>query len=483
MYNLTIDGNGLVTAEALKQSDLSLIDYIEVNGYTRRLSWSGRGNIIIRVTPIAPNTVESIFNEVFSTYPDGGNFVDTGLGYWDLIITEVQLTTGDVYGYFTVYGNGSTPEPEPEPVTTFNFKLVGDSSKVEAFEYVGEVRGQSLALNTDLKIAPNNTKIRIYPLPEVEIIEVKSKTPPAQPYKLEPSFNSKAGGFWESTTIGNYSVDVFGGGVYGVYEINAIGGGGTDVLAPFNRIYAMDKTALESLASVDMYQTISTEEGTSNVGVSRANFIINLLNLPFKLDPDFIVGNGDVYLGKYNTNIDAPILEGDKLELDLGEIEIDDLENSILDIEGVKLELIAPFINTLIPLEPYEVNEKIISVKYVIDLYTGSLTVNVYNGGLLPIRSINSVIGRSIPIKVRADVERALGSFNGVYNGVYYAYIRRVKPDLIIGSFNNLVTVNEPISGNSGYLEVLEPELNINATSSEKSEIINLLKSGVIINA
>lgn len=368
-------------------------------------------------------------------------------------------------------------------ITTFNFKLVGDSSKVEAFEYDGEVRGQSLTLNADLEITPNNTRIRIYPLPGVEIIEVKSKTPPARPHRPEPTFNTEAGGFWESTTIGSNSVDVFGGGVYGVYEINAIGGGGTEVLAPFNRIYAMDKTALEMLANVDMYQTISNEEGTTTVGVSRANFIINLLNLPFKLSPDLIVGNGDVYLGKYNTNIDAPILEGDKLELDLGKIEIDDLENSILDIEGVKLELIAPFINTLIPLEPYEVNGKVVSVKYVIDLYTGSLTVNVYNGGPLPIRSINSIIGRSIPIKVRADVERALGAFNGVYNGVYYAYIRRVKPDLITGNFNNLVTVNEPISGNSGYLEVLEPELNISATSSEKSEIIRLLKSGVIINA
>lgn len=263
----------------------------------------------------------------------------------------------------------------------------------------------------------------------------------------------------------------------GLIQINVKFVGETVKVSPLNKLHILAPEKIKELASFPMI--LNYEQGTP---LNLSSFIINMLSIPFKLNPDLYLDETNIVLSEFNTQILTPILKTDEIKISLGDIVVGNLFNNSLDYSETKYKLLFPFIKKTINLEPDLVIGKTISSEYVLDCYTGDITINIFSDGDLVVTESDK-IGRSIPIRILQNVENTLSGFSGVLNDRMGVSIEVEKPVLVGGEMDNLVFSSGVIGGVSGYLEVLEIDLKSKATSNEKQNIINLLKSGVFINA
>ena len=263
----------------------------------------------------------------------------------------------------------------------------------------------------------------------------------------------------------------------GIIQINVKFVGETVKVSPLNKLHILTPEKIKELASFPMI--LKYEDGTP---LNLSSFIINMLAIPFKLDPDLYLDETSIILSEFNTQILTPILKTDEVKISLGEIVVSNLFSNSLDYSETKYKLHFPFIKKTMDLEPDLVVNKTISSEYVLDCYTGDITINIFSDGEL-VKTESDKIGRNIPIRILQNVENNLSGFSGVLNDRMLVSMEVEKPVLVGGEMDNLVFSSGVISSVNGYLEVLEIDLKSKATSSEKQNIINLLKSGVFINA
>lgn len=245
---------------------------------------------------------------------------------------------------------------------------------------------------------------------------------------------------------------------------------------PFNRLHLMNKKALEDFSKVRLVET--TTDGSEIRNYS--SFIVNMLQLGFKLPDKYIAGESNIKLDSLNTGIFTPIFNDDNLVINLGSINIPPSKSS-LDYFNNTFELFLPFIESPIDLLSDLVIGKTLKVEYVVDIYTGDLTVNIFNGGETPFHSSKSTIGRNVPVKISTDTGYDMAGTSGVLNAVMRAYVRHSKPELVEGQFYNLVSKEGVIGAYKGYIEVDNIELKGKALSGEKQQILSVLRNGVII--
>lgn len=249
--------------------------------------------------------------------------------------------------------------------------------------------------------------------------------------------------------------------------------------APYNRVYLVNAAIIEQFGNISAF--VPNSDGTVEYLLNNTDYIISLLNIPFKL-PDEIAGAEEpIKLGRVDTEISAPKVEPDVIRVPLGEIQVSDLQNNSLDYLQTEYTLVLPYIEETIPLNPEWVIDKVITVEYLIDSYSGNLTVNVFNGGDSPVTFITSNIGRMIPFKTLLSSPTEQGANMGAFNDTFAAYIRVARNKVYQGKFSNLVTVEGNIGEQLGYIEVENIELNTNALTSEKEMIKRILSNGVII--
>ncbi len=122
---------------------------------------------------------------------------------------------------------------------------------------------------------------------------------------------------------------------------------------------------------------------------------------------------------------------------------------------------------------------------YVLDAYSGDVTVNVYSEVQPePIKTTKITLGRTIPFKMFNDsLQSTVGAFNGANNGVLTAYIQKIEKVVSAGEYSNTVKVEGVLGGYSGFLSVEEIEIKSKATLEEILDIKSILKNGVYINA
>ena len=254
-------------------------------------------------------------------------------------------------------------------------------------------------------------------------------------------------------------------------------GGTAETNPPFNASYYLGKEELEQLAQVNF---VEFNEGGS-VSVNKSIFINDLIMIPFAIPDTYYPDKSNIKLGNSDTGILAPVLNTDLVEFDLGNIVINDYQNSVLDFEGVNYELRLPFINEVQQIDASLIVNKTINVKMLLDIYTGECSINVYNGSEIPVLSYKAKIGRSIPIRIMNEAVNNLSSSSNIYNGITKAMLSRSKPELVDSRFSNLVTKKGLLSTIKGYVEVNNIMLNKNMSDLENELLITLLNRGVNI--
>ena len=219
--------------------------------------------------------------------------------------------------------------------------------------------------------------------------------------------------------------------------------------------------------------------GMENVPIR--NFIHNLYTLPFdvsELDGE----RKNVELGGGTLNTESTILTQSILNVLVAEIHVPAKYNNAYDYIKTTCTLYLPFIES-IELDIERVIDKTITVEYVIDLYDGIATCNVYSEGELLISRLNE-ISRKIPFYQKTEVSSESPQIGKVLNNsvtVPFIEVVRNIPYNEVEGIGNEVSQVEVIGNLEGYVEVRTIHLQTSATKREQEMIISQLRNGVII--
>lgn len=249
-------------------------------------------------------------------------------------------------------------------------------------------------------------------------------------------------------------------------------------VAGFNHLYLVD---MNTLGEISTHRFITNDAKEIDLG----NYFLNVLELPMKLSNESLGVENDVILGKHKIPIQAIELVEDKITIDFGEILVPHKFNNSYDFINTDVNLHLPFSQTIKLDVNYVINHKI-GVIYIVDLYSGSTTINISSSLLgSVIRSENTKIGRNIPF-INNSKQNVVGSITdnaGIDNRLNKPFIEVVRtiPYDANNPFNTSVRKRGLLSDVVGLVEIDNILLKSNATISEKQRIVSLLESGVEI--
>lgn len=241
-------------------------------------------------------------------------------------------------------------------------------------------------------------------------------------------------------------------------------------------------------------------------------------------------GLSAVTVGNISTGVSMTKAAAQYVEVDCGTLNVNEFWGAYLDYDPyTKAEIYLPYIGTH-PLAVDDIMNKSVSVVYHVDILSGACCAfvkcggsvlysfvgqcscsipitgndwtNVINGALSIAASIGTMVatgGASAPMaaatiastavnSMKPNVEKS-GSMGGTGGmlGVQVPYLILTRPRQALPAFQNHYTgypsfITRNLSDLSGYTEIEEIHLeNVPATEQELSEIVTLLKGGVIL--
>lgn len=245
-------------------------------------------------------------------------------------------------------------------------------------------------------------------------------------------------------------------------------------IGEFTRLYNPVESELTELAKVRFQND-----------VDMGQYITALFKIPFEIPTDLITEEKrNIVLGTLDTNVTTNGLTTYNMVVNVGTITVPEKYENVYDYIDTECILNLPYFDKV-----YLSNEFVIGqtlrIEYIIDLYSGNATCNIYSsftGGI--VESTNGVICCNIPFvqKTNNSVVGLISNINKNIIDTAYIEVIRNKPYNVETVFG-AETIDFGIIGDyTGYIEVSDVVLNSSATNEEKNEITDLLKEGVTIN-
>src|SRR5690554_5072616 len=143
-----------------------------------------------------------------------------------------------------------------------------------------------------------------------------------------------------------------------------------------NRVYKVDSDIIAQVNEQRFFYSSGTSgEPTS---VDLGTFIIGLIRIPTEIDPELILDGEPIRLGGKSLTVQAPLIATDEVSFDMGTISVPRIYNDSRDFEGVVFNLHLPYSPSIAVEAEYVVDENL-GIEYLIDLYTGEATINLYS--------------------------------------------------------------------------------------------------------
>lgn len=215
-------------------------------------------------------------------------------------------------------------------------------------------------------------------------------------------------------------------------------------------------------------------------------YILGLIEIPFTIPDDFIIGDSVINFGEFSTGIDGVLLNNDTLKVDMGSISVAGDKGNLLDYSNVIAVLHLPYAEPMTLENEYVINETV-SIEYVVNLYDGNANINVSSsksGGVIASRTVD--LRLSVPFG-NIDSYPANNSPYAVQvggdNGIDTPFIELLQNKAILE--NGLYTVpiidESVISDFNGFIIVEDINLKTKANYNDKMKIINQLNRGIIL--
>lgn len=247
----------------------------------------------------------------------------------------------------------------------------------------------------------------------------------------------------------------------------------------FANVYLASDSVLSALTN-DRWRV------TGEQYIDMGEYIYSVYKYPFALDPKVVSADRiKIKLGRHETKTDSKYLLRTRIKFDLGKIKVDEEYNNVYDYRNVTCLLHVPYSDP-IPIDSTYVIGQEVQLYYMLDLYTGTTTLEVYSTKIA-----NELVMRQ-DIQVAYDIPFMMARYNDVKgrtgrylsNRVKTAYIEVVRPvpyDTMSEQGKEGKEV-KMLSEFKGYVEIRDIHLNSNASDVEQARIIQLLNNGVYIN-
>lgn len=248
-----------------------------------------------------------------------------------------------------------------------------------------------------------------------------------------------------------------------------------------NNVYLLDANTARQVMNKRFTRIMASGEGKD-----YAETIIGLINIPFAIDDKYKTGEQKIMLADFDTQLTGVELNTDTIIVDMGVISVPHLNNDFTDYEKTEVNLFLPFCDS-VTLKSSDVVGYDVTISYWVNCYNGETLINIYsskNNALIESRKVDLRV--SVPFNKMGSTP-SNNAFNQVqsvgYNGVNTPYIELKTLDNVLknGLFTNPVIDEKTLTDEEGYIEVENIELTVNAMLQEKTEILNLLRQGVII--
>lgn len=245
-------------------------------------------------------------------------------------------------------------------------------------------------------------------------------------------------------------------------------------IGEFTRLYNPVESELTELAKVRFQN-----------GVDMGQYITALFKIPFEIPTDLITDEKrNIVLGTLDTDVTVNGLTTYNMVVDVGTITVPEKYENVYDYIDTECILNLPYFDKIYLSNEFVIGQTV-RIEYIIDLYSGNATCNIYSsftGGI--VESANGVICCNIPFvqKTNNSVVGLISNINKNIIDTAYIEVIRNKPYNVETLFG-AETIDFGVIGNyTGYIEVSDVVLNSSATNEEKNEITDLLKEGITIN-
>lgn len=260
-----------------------------------------------------------------------------------------------------------------------------------------------------------------------------------------------------------------------VLDDNYIASAIPKTLSGFVNLYKVDDEILADLSKV-RFKVNGTEI------VDYGQFILSLYVVNISLD-SIVQSTKSIILGNYDTNIVAPQIVDYKLPINFGTINVTSKYNNAYDYINTECMLRLPFLDSTILDNDYVINQTL-TIEGLLDIYSGTLTVNVYStftDGIVYSDSANIVT--QIPF-IQSQNNSVVNNLSNVNTNLIDSPCVEVTRN--IPYYTNDIFGKETVdycllSEISGYCEVNRIELETSATNEEKTLIISILEDGIFI--
>ena len=248
------------------------------------------------------------------------------------------------------------------------------------------------------------------------------------------------------------------------------------VVPTFNHVYSMLPSELDQLLTEGF--GADTPSGT----IDLRTFMLNLLSFPFSIPPEFIGEREKIVLGEHTRKTESTALKGDIIQYNLGSIEVPLKYKNAYDFYSAETTLILPYTEN-ISLPPEYVIGATISVEYVVEVYKGTVNINVTSSKTgKPIYNGTTSIGRQIPFISYWKILGDESIYTSVYNNQTKAIIEVKRKQPLQLEYGTDVSEYGTIGDYTGYIEVTEVGL-IGSTMGgyEQEQLLSILNKGVIL--
>lgn len=244
-------------------------------------------------------------------------------------------------------------------------------------------------------------------------------------------------------------------------------------IGDFTRIYNPTETELTQLVKVRFQND-----------VDMGQYITALFKIPFAIPTDLITDEKrNIVLGTLDSDVLANGLTTYNMIVNIGEITVPEKYQNVYDYIDTECILNLPFFDKVYLSNEFVMGQTL-RIEYIIDLYSGNATCNIYSsftGGI--VESVNGVISCNIPFvqKTNNSVIGLISNINKNIIDTAYIEVIRNRPYNVETVFGNETIDFGVIGSYTGYIKVSDVVLNSSATNEEKNKIIDLLKEGVTI--
>ena len=246
-------------------------------------------------------------------------------------------------------------------------------------------------------------------------------------------------------------------------------------IGSFVHLYKTNDNELSALAKARF-------KDVSGNTVDYGQYISALYRIP--VDLSNITGDtSNIMLGQYDSMVASTLLNQYLLDIDGGTINIPEKFNNAYDYLNTECILHLPFLDE-INLPPHYVVNQTINIKYKLDLYSGTLTANIYSSYLNSIvASTMGVIVTNIPF-IQKQTDNVVNSLTRVFTNLIptaFMEVTRNIPYDNVNIYGKECIDFDMIGNKTGYLKCDNVSLVTKATKNEKDEIMSLLKDGIML--